>query len=290
MLLSIPLLWFSGDFYEGGGIFEFAAPLTWLFYGYPCRDEGDSWISASLYTERHSCIRFRHCAGTVGAEQVRTITYKRLYNQAVDPWGGRPFVQLTMATTTEPTEKTIDADLFGKHVHFDYSETWVAYSMVGLRLLLAWVFLQAGLSKLLEGGLGAPLAWTAEGFLVHGVSDANPFKFLFEGFAGLLWLVDPMVVFGQILIGLALLFGAFFRFAALCGALQMLFFWLGAFDGGLAAGFPIAHGYVVDYTLVYAILLFGLGAWGAGRILGLDAKLEKLDVVKQNAWLRYLLG
>jgi thiosulfate dehydrogenase [quinone] large subunit len=41
---------------------------------------------------------------------------------------------------------------------------------------------------------------------------------------------------------------------------------------------------------VYAILLFGLGAFGAGRILGLDAYLEDLEIVQSNPWLRYLLG
>lgn len=195
-----------------------------------------------------------------------------------------------MSSQTQPVEKTIDAELFGRRVTFDYSETWLAYSMLGLRLLLAWVFLQAGISKWAEGGFGDPLAWTAQGFLTHAVADANPFKPLFEFFAGYTAIVDPMVIFGQVLIGLALALGLFFRLAALAGALQMIFFWLAAFQGGLMEGFPIAHGYVVDYTLVYAILLFGLGAWGAGRILGLDSKLEESDIVRQNPSLRYLLG
>jgi thiosulfate dehydrogenase [quinone] large subunit len=37
-------------------------------------------------------------------------------------------------------------------------------------------------------------------------------------------------------------------------------------------------------------LLFGLGALGAGRILGLDARLERTSLVQNNRWLRYLLG
>ncbi|MCU4744397.1 DoxX family protein [Halobacteria archaeon AArc-m2/3/4] len=195
-----------------------------------------------------------------------------------------------MATQRKPAERTIDADLFGTSVQFDYSETWLAYSMLGLRLLLAWVFLQAGLSKLSEGGWTNPGGWSAEGFLLGGVAEANPFSSLFDFFADFLWLIEPMVLWGQIFIGLALLFGVAFRFAAAMGALQMLLFWLGAFEGGLMAGFPIAHGYVVDYTLVYAILLFGLGAWGAGRLLGVDAILEQSDIVQQNPWLRYFLG
>jgi thiosulfate dehydrogenase [quinone] large subunit len=56
------------------------------------------------------------------------------------------------------------------------------------------------------------------------------------------------------------------------------------------AGLPLAHGWVVDDHAVYAALLFGLGAIGAGRIVGLDAYIEDLDVVQNNGWLRYLLG
>jgi thiosulfate dehydrogenase [quinone] large subunit len=35
---------------------------------------------------------------------------------------------------------------------------------------------------------------------------------------------------------------------------------------------------------------FGLGAFGAGRILGVDAWLEDTVLVEHNPWLRLLLG
>ena len=189
-----------------------------------------------------------------------------------------------------PAERTLDTELFGRPVTFDYSETWLGYSMVGLRLLMAWVFLQAGLEKLAAGGWTDPLAWSAEGFLVHGIDGANPFGGFFAFFANHLWIVEPMVMFGQIAIGLALLFGVFFRLAALFGGLQMMLFWLAAFSGGFTDGLPIAHGYVFDSSFVYMVLLFGLGAWGAGRLLGLDARLEQTELVRNNPQLRYVLG
>lgn len=190
----------------------------------------------------------------------------------------------------KPEERTLDAELLGRDVRFDYSETWLAYSLLGLRLVMAWVFLQAGLEKLAEGGWTNLGGFSAEGFLVHGVAEANPMKGLYLFFAEFLWLVEPMVMFGQILIGLALLFGILVRFAAFCGALMMSMFWMGAWQGGLLAGFPVEHGYFVDSSLVYVLLLFGLGAWGAGRIVGLDARLERTDLVRNNPSLRYLLG
>ncbi|WP_255171565.1 DoxX family protein [Natrononativus amylolyticus] len=190
----------------------------------------------------------------------------------------------------QPAEQTLHSELMGREVTFNYSETWLAYSMLGLRLVMAWVFLQAGLEKLLEGGVGDPLAWSSAGFLQNAVAEANPLHGLFLTFADYAAIVDPLVIFGQILIGLALLFGVFFRFAAMMGALQMLFFWTAAWQGGLAEGFPVENGYVIDSSFVYMLLLFGLGAWGAGRLLGVDRRLEETQLVRDNPWLRYLLG
>lgn len=191
---------------------------------------------------------------------------------------------------TQPSERTLHSELLGNEVTFNYSETWLAYSMLGLRVVMAWVFLQAGLEKLFEGGLADPLAWSSVGFLQNAIAEANPLRGLFLFFADYAAIVDPMVVFGQILIGLALLFGVFFRFAALMGAIMMAMFWTAAWQGGLMAGFPVAHGYFVDSSFVYMLLLFGLGAWGAGRILGVDRALEETELVKNTPWLRYLLG
>ena len=192
--------------------------------------------------------------------------------------------------STQPSERTLRSELLGNEVTFNYSETWLAYSMLGLRVVMAWVFLQAGLSKLFEGGLADPLAWSSVGFLQNAIAEANPLRGLFLFFADYAAIVDPMVVFGQILIGLALLFGAAFRFAALMGALMMAMFWTAAWQGGLMAGFPVAHGYFVDSSFVYMLLLFGLGAWGAGRILGVDRAVEETELVKNTPWLRYFLG
>ncbi|TYT62146.1 DoxX family protein [Natrialba swarupiae] len=195
-----------------------------------------------------------------------------------------------MATKRRPAERTLESSLLGRTVSFNYSETWVAYSIVGLRLVMAWVFLQAGLEKLADGGFGDPLAWSSAGFLNNAIAEANPVHGLFLWFGEYASIVDPLVIFGQILIGLALLFGAFFRFAALMGALQMLFFWTAAWQGGLLEGFPVENGFFIDSSFVYMLLLFGLAAWGAGRLAGVDGILESTQPVRSNPWIRYLLG
>ncbi len=38
------------------------------------------------------------------------------------------------------------------------------------------------------------------------------------------------------------------------------------------------------------LLLFGLAAWGAGRLAGVDGILESTQPVRSNPWIRYLLG
>ena len=183
------------------------------------------------------------------------------------------------------TKRQLGAKILGRNVSFTYSEQWVGYSVLGLRLVMAWTFLQAGLDKLLAGD------WTAANFLLNAIPPGNPlagfFTTLGTDYVGL---VNVLNVWGQILVGLALLVGAFVRFSAFWGAVMMLFYWLASLEGGLLDGLPIAHGWVVDSHLVYAVLLFGLGAIGAGRIVGVDEYLEATSVVQNNPWLRYLLG
>lgn len=55
-------------------------------------------------------------------------------------------------------------------------------------------------------------------------------------------------------------------------------------------GLPVAHGWVIESHIVYVMLLFGLGAFGAGRILGVDQYLEEYDFVQEHRRLKYLLG
>jgi len=178
--------------------------------------------------------------------------------------------------------RMLEADLLGRETDFEYSETWIGYALLGLRVVIAWVFLQAGLDKLLQGD------WTAAGYLENAIPAGNPFGF-WDALASMP-LVDPLVMWGQVLIGIALLFGVAVRFAALMGALQMILFWMSHLSGGLMAGFPIEHGWVVSSHIVYALLLFGLGAIGVGRILGVDSYIEKLEFVQNNGWLRLFLG
>lgn len=90
--------------------------------------------------------------------------------------------------------REMETELFGREVSFEYSETWIGYSILSLRLVMGWVFLQAGLDKLFDPG------WTAAGYLENAVPAGNPFQGTFQAMAGSP-LVDGLVIWGLTLIG-----------------------------------------------------------------------------------------
>lgn len=186
--------------------------------------------------------------------------------------------------------RQLEADVLGHESNFEYSESTLGYAILALRLTMGWVLLQGGLTKLVTYLDGNPETnWTAAGYLANAVPEGNPFMGAWSAMAGNP-LVDQLVMWGLTLTGVALILGAFVRWSAFWAALMMMLFWAAALQGGPAAGLPLAHGWVVDDHVVYAALLFGLGAIGAGRIAGLDTYIEQLNVVQHNAWLKYLLG
>ncbi|MFB6265775.1 MAG: DoxX family membrane protein [Candidatus Nanohaloarchaea archaeon] len=170
----------------------------------------------------------------------------------------------------------LTVEMFGREETFEYSEEWVGYAILALRLVMGWVLFYAGVTKLLQPD------WSAAGYLTH-VASSNPLQPLWTVLAkDWIWLVDPLNAWGLTLVGLGLLTGALLRWSAFWGAVMMLFYW--------ASSFPLSHSILIDDHVVYALLLFGLGAFGAGRILGVDGWLEETSFVERRPWMRYLLG
>jgi thiosulfate dehydrogenase [quinone] large subunit len=174
-------------------------------------------------------------------------------------------------------EGRTDVELFGERTEFAYSRSAAAYALLGLRLVMGWVFFYAGITKV------ADPSWTAQGYLTN-VPEANPFGGVWAAMAQPQYLavLDPLNAWGLTLVGLALMAGMLVRWAAFWGAVMMLFYW--------ASSLPLAHAVVVDSHVVYALILFGLGAFGAGRVVGADDVLEETSPVERHPRLRYLLG
>lgn len=185
-----------------------------------------------------------------------------------------------MATTTETQftrgfeELTID----GK------SHPLSGLFVVALRLVIGGMMLFAGIGKVTGE------RFEASGYLVHGVDAASPVSGLYAAMASsamLLEIINVVIPVTQVLIGAALIAGAFVRLAALGGAIQMLAFYLGGWEGEILALF--------DSTLVYAVVFLAVAALGAGRVFGVDAFLERIQVggralIERFPTLRYVLG
>jgi thiosulfate dehydrogenase [quinone] large subunit len=173
----------------------------------------------------------------------------------------------------------LDRELEAVHMRTTASPTWYPKAVAVGRILVGVIFLWAGLEKFI-GGAGA---FTAKGFLAFGTGGTLGWPFVtgavVEGTIfnpthqfwvdlskndGLMNIVNFLVQFGQISIGLALILGIATRFASLMGSLMMLFFFFAAWD--------FAYG-VVNQHLTYAVVTFGLGVIGAGNYYGLDAGL-----------------
>ena len=169
---------------------------------------------------------------------------------------------------------------FGKPMEFEYAESVTGYMTVVIRLITGYWFLNAGVGKF---AVVSGEAFSAAGWLANGTAG-SPIHGFFVFAAETPWLLgftNLAIPIGQTLIGLALILGAFTRFAAFWGAFLMVFFYLGNADW--------AHGYV-NGDLFGFLMFVMVAALAAGRILGLDAVIEKMEFVRQRPALRYLLG
>lgn len=148
--------------------------------------------------------------------------------------------------------------------------------MVMLRLAMAWVFLWAGFDKLFGG-------FDSGGFLVNATSGPLKDTWVTIGqSATAVAIINPVVIWTQILMGFALFSGIATRLVLAGAAVQMFLFYL--------AQFPPEHNPFLDYFLVYILVFALLGALGAGRFAGIDHYVEKLAFVRRNRWVTYLLG
>src|SRR6056297_1171499 len=178
---------------------------------------------------------------------------------------------------TYMASRVLESELFGFDVEFAYSEHWIGYSLLGLRLIMGWSFFYAGITKVIDPN------WSVRGFLLYGIPEGNPLVSVWTMMANdWAWLLTPLNQVGLTLIGLALILGLFVRLSAFWGAVMMLFYWM--------ASFPFENSFLIDYHMVYVFILFGLGAFGTGRILGVDQWIEKQEIVQKNPQLRLLLG
>lgn len=169
-------------------------------------------------------------------------------------------------------------------------------TLVVLRIVLGFGFLYAGLEKLFDfAGTGS---WSAAGFLKFATAGTvpnmtghdpvtmahnptQPFWVDVAANSSLVGAVNFLVVFGEIAIGAALILGVATRLAGSLGAVMMFLFWIAAWD--------FQYG-IVNEQFVYLLLAATVAYASAGRVFGLDAIIEKTDLVRRTPGLRLILG
>jgi len=151
-----------------------------------------------------------------------------------------------------------------------------------LRVGVGIIFLWAGLEKVIGGGG----EWSAAGFLGFGTGGSlgwpfvtgeiaegtvfNPTQSFWAGLADndmAMTVINLLVPWGQIGIGVSLILGLLTRFGAAMGTLMMLFFFVAAWDFEFG---------IVNQHLTYALVTFFLGYIGSGNFFGLDRSVGQM--------------
>lgn len=136
-------------------------------------------------------------------------------------------------------------------------------SLFLLRISLGWLFLYAGITKLLDP------AWSAAGYIGGAQTFVSFYTWL--GSASILPFVNMLNMWGLTLIGLSLIIGLWVRWGALAGMLIMLLYYFPI----LAFPYVGEHSFIVDDHIIYLFGLAVLATFHAGRVWGIDARLGK---------------
>ncbi len=144
-------------------------------------------------------------------------------------------------------------------------------TLLALRIGFGWFLFYAGWMKLAQEG-----GWSARDFLLY--ATRGPFVPMFHAMAGNV-LIDAMVIAGELLVGMALIFGAATRLASLAGIQLFVMLYL--------ARIPPTDGWI-SMHVVYMLVLAALFGLRAGAIVGVDALLSPLE--RRYPLLKWVLG
>jgi thiosulfate dehydrogenase (quinone) large subunit len=118
-----------------------------------------------------------------------------------------------------------------------------------------------------------PQANPTQGFLSH---SAGPFSGIYQDIAGA-GVVNVLFMAGLFGVGVALLLGIAMRPACIAGATMLMLMW--------SASLPPENNLFMDDHIIYALVLIGLAAVGAGRTLGLGKRWTQTAAVRRYSWL-----
>ena len=159
---------------------------------------------------------------------------------------------------------------------FQKASKKTAFAIAGLltRLCMGILFFYAGWVKLVD-----PEGWSAAGYLS---GSTGFFAEWFQSLAGS-GFVDFLVIWGFLLIGVALILGVFVRPASFFGAVMMLLFYFANFVSNAEYGLINEH---IVTLFIFSLFFFG----GFGHLWGLDSLIERQLERKTGKWIFWLFG
>ncbi len=131
-------------------------------------------------------------------------------------------------------------------------------TLLVLRVVMGWFYFYAGISKVLDP------QWTSAGYIKGAATATWFYNILLQ--PPVLGVVDFMVKWGLVLLGISLILGLFVCLSSYLGALMMFLLYLPILK------FPMAgqHSYIIDEHIIYIAALFVLAHFQAGKVWGLD--------------------
>ena len=150
-------------------------------------------------------------------------------------------------------------------------------SLIVLRLSTGWMFLYAGITKVVNP------EWSAAGYL----SGAK----MFVGFYN--WLLGPGILptvnlvneWGLSLLGISLILGIGVRLSSALGVLLMLLYYI-----PLGFPYPNPNSFIVDQHVILIFVLLYFASIKAGRVFGLENWCSNLPICSKFPRSRNWLG
>lgn len=135
-----------------------------------------------------------------------------------------------------------------------------------LRFAIGWHILYEGISKVINP------QWTSANFLRESQGILSGFSEWVVSNADVLAVVDFLNIWGLILIGLGIIFGFFFKPAAIAGAILVFIYYLAVPPMiGYEYSLPTdGTNLIINRTLIEAIALWGLALFPTNKSYGLD--------------------
>jgi len=146
-----------------------------------------------------------------------------------------------------------------------------------LRISLGWIFIWAFIDKLFGLGFStvSDKSWLlgyspTKDFLSLGTSGV--FADVYHTLAGNV-IVDWFFMLGLLLIGISLILGIGIKIASYSGSLLMVLMW--------SANIPPKTNPLIDYHIIFLIVLVLFSMLNAGRFLGLGNRWRSIKLIKK---------